>query len=335
MEKAVGRETVRLRGEEYGKIWMLLKMFMESEDPLTVIVVIWGGPGTGKTTVARRLMDNAKHAWKNLEQIYLDPEAVGRRGLFSALQHAFGLRGYSGLEILRLLRDRLLIVIDNVETFSPVDKQVPTVLRIGEAFPGVSFFILLIFRSNSVPIDIKMVPPPAYTIYFRPYTFEEIRSMLIEFLEGFEGFSVEDKALNTISRIAGFSGDARLALAILKASLNTSKDKRVDEKHVLKVLKKLADNPLACMSVSLSDIHERVIMKILSEHSLNMRFKNLFEEYRSMAKENGVKPLSYTQLWKRVRILERKMLLDFKVSSFDGGRTGIVGRRDLDWATRL
>ncbi|MEM3647945.1 MAG: AAA family ATPase [Thermoproteota archaeon] len=335
MNEALGRESIRLRVEEYGKIWMLLRMFMESEDPLTVIVIIWGGPGTGKTTVARKLMDNAKHAWKNLEQIYLDPEAAGYQGLFSALQHACGLRGYSGLEILSLLRNRFLIVIDNVEIFSSEDKQVSTVLRISEAFPRGSFFILLIFRSDSIPVDISRVPPPAYIIYFKPYTFEEIRTILMEFLGGHEGFSVDKQALNTVSRIASFSGDARLALSILKTSLNTSKDKHVDEKHVLKVLRELADNPLECMNANLSDVHERLILKIVSEHSSKIRLKNLFEEYRIIAKENGIKPLGYTQLWKRIKILENKMLLDFKVLSFKGGRTGVVWRKDLNWAMRL
>ncbi|MCX8182847.1 MAG: hypothetical protein N3F08_00280 [Crenarchaeota archaeon] len=327
--------SIRLRVEEYGKIWMLLRMFMESENPLTIMVIIWGGPGTGKTTVARKLMDNAKYAWKNLEQIYLDPEAAGCRGLFSTLQHACGLRGCSGLEILSLLRSRFLIVIDNVEIFSPEDKRVSAVLRIGEAFPRGSFFILLIFKSDSIPVDISTVPPPAYTIYFRPYTFEEIRTILMEFLKGREGFSVDEKALDTISRIASFNGDARLALEILKAALNTSRNKHVDETHVLKVSKKLADNPFEYVSANLSDIHERIILKIVSERASKIHFKNLFEEYRNTARENGVEPLGYTQLWKRIRILEKKMLLDFKVSSFECGRTGVVWRKNLNWTTRL
>ncbi len=335
MEEPLGGKLVRLRTEEYGKIWMLLRMFMESEDPLTVTVIIWGGPGTGKTTVARKLMNNAKYAWKNLEQIYLDPEASGCRGLFGALQHACGLRGYSGLEALSLLKNRFLMAIDNVEIFSPENKHVSTVLRIGEAFPMGRFFILLIFRSDSIPVDISMVPPPVYTIYFRPYTFEEIRTILMEFLRVHEGFYVDEQALNTISRIAGFRGDARLAIGILKAALDASKNNCVDENHVLKVSKKLADNPLEYVNANLSDVHERMILKIVSERAQSIRFKNLFEEYRSIARESGVKPLGYSQLWKRIKMLEKKMLLDFKVSSFDGGRTGIVWRRDLNWATRL
>jgi len=332
----VDSEAAMLRSEEYGKIWMLLRMFMESEKPLTVIVIVWGGPGTGKTTVAKKLMNSAKYAWKNLEQIYLDPEAAGRCGLFGALQQARGLRGYSGSEILSFLKRggcRLFIVIDNAETFLHAERRIPAILRISEAFPGESFFILMLFRSESIPVDITMVPPPVYPIYFRPYTFEEIRSMLKEFLKEHDGFSVDEKALDAVSRIAGFNGNAWLALAILKASLDFSENKHVNEKHVFRVSKKLLDNPLAYMHANLSDAHERIILKIVSESPQNMRFKHLFEEYSKMAEENGVKPLGYTQLWKKIRMLENKMLLDLKVN-LNGGRAGIVRRKNLDWTTR-
>jgi len=325
-----------LRIEEYGRIWMLLRMFMESEEPLTIIVIVWGGPGTGKTTVAKKLMNSAKYAWKNLEQIYLDPEAAGRRGLFSVLQQAHGLRGYSGTEIFSSLKRegyRLFIVIDNAETFLHVERRIPAILRISEAFPGESFFILMLFRSESIPVDITMVPPPVYPIYFRPYTFEEIRSMLKEFLKEHDGFSVDEQALDALSRIASFSGNAWLALSILKAALDLSENKHVDEKHVFRVSKKLLDNPLPYMHANLSDAHEKIILKIVSESPQNMRFKHLFEEYRRMAEENGVKPLGYTQLWKKIRMLENKMLLDFKVD-LNGGRAGLVGRKNLDWTTR-
>ena len=317
---------------------MLLRMFMESENPLTVIVVAWGGPGTGKTTVAKKLVENAKYAWKNLEQVYLAPEAAGCRGLFNALQHARSLRGYSGSEILSLLPRsgfRLLIVIDNAETFLHAERRIPAVLRIGEAFPGERFFVLMFFRSENIPIDVTMVPPPVYLVYFRPYTFEEIHSILKESLKHCEDCSIDEKALETISRIAGFSGNARLALAILKASLNSSTDKHVDETHILKVLKELMDNSLTCMHENPHDAHEKMILKIVSSYSQNIRLKHLFKEYRRMAEGNGVKPLGYTQLWKRIRTLEEKMLLDFKVINFKGGRTGIVRRKDLDWAMRL
>ncbi|NHV98757.1 MAG: hypothetical protein HA496_03820 [Thaumarchaeota archaeon] len=335
MESDLAREVAQLRREEYEKIWMLLGMFMESEEPLTIIVVVWGKPGTGKTTVARKLMEDAKYAWKNLEQIYLDPGTAGHGGLFSLLQNACGLRGYSGLEIFSLLRNKFLIVVDNVEAFSSADKHVSRVLRISEVFPRRSFFILLIFRSDSNPLDITMIPPPVYMIHFKPYTFHEIRIMLKDFLNKHEGFSVDEQALNMISRIAGFKGDARLAIEILKASLNISEDKHVDEKHVFKVLKKLADNPLGYVNANLNDIHEKMILEIVSEGTPTIRFKKLFEKYRSLAKENGVKPLGYTQLWKKVRMLKNKMLLDFKVASFSSGRTGIIWGSDLNWVTKL
>ncbi|MEM3712946.1 MAG: hypothetical protein QXR97_05370, partial [Thermoproteota archaeon] len=63
-----------LRKEEYDRIWMLLKMFMDSTAPLSMLVIACGEAGTGKTTLAKRIMLNAKLIWKDLRTVYFNPQ---------------------------------------------------------------------------------------------------------------------------------------------------------------------------------------------------------------------------------------------------------------------
>jgi Cdc6-like AAA superfamily ATPase len=336
LKNDLGQEPVWLRSEEYSQIWMLLEMFMENNYPLSFTVIAWGGPGTGKTTIAKNLMANAKSIWNNLETIYLDPISEKGFGLFTALQQIQDLRGHSALELLDSLernRTKLFLVIDNAETFLNEERLIQAVLRISEAFPRGGFFILMLFKSLNRPVNVASVIPPVYFIYFRPYSFEEIRRILYNAARNYKHCFFSEKALDTISRVA--SGDAELALAIFKASLKVASGKHVDEPHVLKVLEMLSENPLEYMFYKPHDPHVKIILRILSEYPRGIRLRNLFEEYRRLAERNGVKPLGYTQLWKKIRMMENEMLLNFEVVNLKGGRTGIVRIKCINQAMNL
>lgn len=334
LKNVLDQEPVWLRSEEYSRIWMLLEMFIESSSPLSFLVVAWGGAGTGKTTVAKRLMANAKSIWNNLETIYLNPESEKCFGFFTALQQIQDLRGYSAVELLENLersRRRFFIVIDNAEAFLREERLIQAVLRIGEAFPQGGFFTLMLFKSISIPVNVTSVTPPVYLIYFRPYSFEEIHRILDDAVRNCKNCFLSEKVLDTISRAAG--GDAELALMILKSSLNVAGGKYIDETHVSKVLGRLLENPLAYMSVKTHDPHIKIILRILSEYPQGIRLRKLFEEYSSIADINGVKPLGYTQLWKKIRRMEREMLLNFEIVNLKGGRTGVVRMKCISQAT--
>lgn len=305
---------------------MLLEMFMSSNNPLSLLVIAWGGAGTGKTTVARRLIVNAKSLW-NLETIYLDAETGGHHGFFTALQRVQDLKGHSAVELFKLLEEngsKILIVIDNAETILQRKKLIQAFSRIGEAFPHRGFFIFMLFRSRSIPIDVTAILPPGDIIHFKPYLAEEIHEILIDALKDY-GHSVNEKALDIISRMA--DGDAGLALQILKLSLNIANSKNIDETHVLEALRKLSGNYLTLMPIQICDPHTEIVLRIISEYSEGIRLRRLFEKYRRTAEASSVKPLGYTQLWKKIRMLENKMLLDFEVVNLKDGRTGIVRGR--------
>jgi len=317
--------NLSLRYEEYSRIWLLLKMFMESIVPLSIIVIAFGEPGTGKTSLANKIINDAASVWKNLKTVYLDPEANNCHGLFKIIQKAFNLNGYSIIEILRILEEsnqKFLIVIDNAESFVN-ERIVQDILKVGEGFPREGLFILMLFNSEIIPIDL-VVSSPLYFIRFNPYSPNEIRTILSVFLDNIRGFA-SDKALDAISRASG--GNAKLALMILELALCFSEGQPVDERHVLEALEKISGNSFIHRLFRINDPHARAILRILSQHPQGIRLKSLFEEYNRVCVEDGIRPLKYTQLWKRIKALEKRMFLDFKVINLKEGRTGIVKAR--------
>jgi Cdc6-like AAA superfamily ATPase len=335
LENTVNLEKPWLRKDEYNKIWVLLEMFMESIIPVSMLVIASGETGSGKTTLAKKIMLDATSTWENLRTIYLDTESENRHGLFAVLQKAWNLNGYSAVEILHALEDsknKFLIVIDNAESI--VDKGFARDLsKISEGFPNGGFFLLIIFGSKTIPFDVLNVSPPSYFIYFSSYGFSEIRMVLDSFLSRIESSPVDDEALNMISRVSG--GNASLALSILKLASSISGGRPICKKHVLEALRKISENPFICNINRINDHHAKFILKVLSQYPQGIRLRKLFEEYSRTCVDNGIKPLKYTQLWKRIRVLEKKMLLDFRVVNLRKGRTGIVRTSCLNGETAL
>lgn len=301
---------------------MLLEMFMESTIPLSVLVIVFGEAGTGKTTLAKRIMSNAASAWRDLRIIYLDPQADSRHSFSAVLQRVLNLSGYSTLEILRSMEEsdhRFLIIMDNAETIMS-KKSVRDILKISEGFPNGRFFILLFFSSTAVPIKTLSFSQPLYPMHLSPYSPNEIRMILSFHLNNAGNPFVNEDALNTIIKASG--GDASLALEALKLIMCFPRP--INENHVLEVLKTMSEYPLYCRSIKISDPHEKAILKAVSRYPQGVRLKKLFEEYRILCRDNGIRPLGYTQFWKKIRILEKKMLLDFEVINLREGRAGIV-----------
>lgn len=336
LENIVDLEKLWLRKEEYNRIWMLLEMFMESIIPVSMLVIAFGETGSGKTALAKKIMQDATSMWKNLRAIYLDTESGNRHGLFAVLQKACNLNGYSAVEILHALEDsksKFLIVIDDAENI--IDKVFAQDLsKIVEGFPNGGFFLLVIFGSKNIPFNVLNVSPPSYPIYFSSFGPSEIRTILDGFLSKIGSSFMDDEALNMISMAS--RGDANLALSILKLALSISGDRPICKKHVLEALRKISENPFICNIKRINDDpHAKVILKVVSQYPQGIYLRKLFEEYSRTCIDNRIKPLKYTQLWKKIRILEKKMLLDFQVVNLRRGRSGIVRTSCLNLGTAL
>ncbi|MBO3799829.1 MAG: orc1/cdc6 family replication initiation protein [Candidatus Brockarchaeota archaeon] len=336
LENTLYPEKLWLRKEEYNRIWILLEMFMESIIPVSMLVIVSGETGSGKTMLAKKIMLDATSMWRNLRAIYLDAESDDRHGLFALLQKARNLNGYSAVEILHVLENsenKFLIVIDNAESI--VDKRFAQDLsKIGEGFPKGGFFLLVIFGSKTIPFSVLNMSPPSYPIYFSSYDPSEIRMILDSFLSKIENSSMNnDEALDMISTASG--GDASLALSILKLASSISGGKPICKKQVLEALRKISENPFIRNINRVNDPHATVILKVLSQYPQGVRLRKLFEEYSKTCTDNRIRPLRYTQLWKKIRILERKMLLDFQVVNLKRGRTSIVRASCLNGETAL
>jgi Cdc6-like AAA superfamily ATPase len=313
-----------LRKKEYSQIWMLLEMFMKSVAPISLLVIAFGETGTGKTTLAKRIMLNATSAWNNLKTIYLDLETTYCSGLFTALQRALKSDGYSAVEIIRALEEsgyRFFIVMDNAE-YIMREEVLKDILKIGECFPRGGFFILMLSSLENPQINPVGASSPLYILHFERYNLREIRMILDHSLNRLGRSLISDEALDAISRAS--DGNAKLALNLLKISLDLSGGRIIDESLVLKALKEVSENPSLYTHSKILDPHSKVVLKILSEYAQGIRLRRLFEEYTEASEKNGIKPLRYTQLWKRVKMLEKRGILDFKVANIRGGRTGLV-----------
>ncbi|MDW8033522.1 MAG: hypothetical protein RMI79_01010 [Nitrososphaerota archaeon] len=330
----LGKNEDSLRKEEYNRIWMLLEMFMESTAPLSMFVIASGKAGTGKTTLAKRIILDATSSWKELKAIYLDP-FDNPYGFSVSLQKILNLSGYSTLEILRTMEEnncKFLIVIDNAETII-YEKSIRDILKIGEGFPYGRFFIMLFFSLANIPVTNLSFSTPIYFMRLNSYSLDEIRMILSTYLNKFGNPFVSENALNAISRASG--GNASLALEMLRLAIRFSMGRPVDEKLILEVLKIIDRYPFLCESTKINDPHMKSILKVVSQYPQGICLKRLFEEYRIFCKDNGMKPLGYTQLWKKIRILEKKMLLDFKVVNLRKGRSSIVKIKCMSGKTSL
>ncbi|MGQ9479480.1 MAG: AAA family ATPase [Thermoproteota archaeon] len=317
---------ILLREEEYRRVWGLLELFMSIEDFFSIIVVLWGGPGSGKTTLVRKIAADAVRVWRNLSVIYLSPGFKGPHGFFAGLQSVFELRGYSAVELMKYLSSnafKLLIIIDNAERILNGDEEYQTILKIGEAL-NKNVFMLILFRSEHNPVDLKIIPQTFYPLYLRPFSIEEIRRILEDYSES-RGNSIATKsALDLISRVAGLRGDAGLALRILEASLRIAEGNIADENHVIKVLQDKSSK--AFIQNDIYDSHTEIVLSILGEQECGLNLRRLFEKYVNTAESHGLKPLRYTQFWKLIRRLGRMMMIDINVVSSKRGRRMIVRR---------
>ena len=204
LSQVIGQEHLTGKGK-------LLQEVVKSKRPISLI--LWGPPGSGKTTLARILANEVNAEYKELSAV-----SASKKEVMQIIEHAKGNRR---------LGIPTILFVDEIHRFNKAqqDAFLPyvengTINLIGATTENPSFEVIsaLLSRCRVVvlnPLDEKAI--------------FKILTMAIKTLN-IETFKVNKDALSRMASLSG--GDARAALNLLELSLDLSKDRPVTKEII-------------------------------------------------------------------------------------------------------
>jgi putative ATPase len=210
------RMRPRTLGELHGQGQLLkdgspLRRLVESDQPMSVI--LWGPPGTGKTTLASIVSHQTNRRFVEISAVSAGVKEV--RGAIDAARHQLAATG-----------QETVLFVDEVHRFSKAQQDA--------LLPGVeNRWVTLIAATTENPNFSVISPLMSRSLLLRleSLTDEDIRGVLVDAVADERGLQeqvkVADEALNHIVRLAG--GDARRALTYLEAAAGAAVDQGVAE----------------------------------------------------------------------------------------------------------
>jgi putative ATPase len=201
LDELVGQEQLRAEGSP-------LRQLIEGDQSLSLL--LWGPPGTGKTTIASILSQQTERAFVEVSAVSAGVKEV-RAAIDAARSRLVGGGGET------------VLFVDEVHRFSKAQQDA--------LLPGVeNRWVTLVAATTENPFFSVISPLLSRSLLLRlePLTDDDIRDVLASALADERGlggrFEVDPDALDHLVRLAG--GDARRSLTYLEAAAGAATSRK-------------------------------------------------------------------------------------------------------------
>ncbi len=204
LEELVGQQHLLAAGSP-------LRRLIEGDQPMSLL--LWGPPGTGKTTIAAILSRQTDRRFVEVSAV-----SAGIKEVRAAIDGARALLARGGPET--------VLFVDEVHRFSKAQQDA--------LLPGVeNRWVTLVAATTENPFFSVISPllSRSLLLTLEPLTDEDVRGVIASAVSDERGLggtmSVDDQALDHLVRLAG--GDARRALTYLEAAAGAARSRGVAE----------------------------------------------------------------------------------------------------------
>lgn len=193
LDEVIGQTHLLDKGE-------IIRQIIKNKEPVSLI--LWGPPGTGKTTLARII---AKEV--NAEFIELSAVTSGKKDVQQVIEHA---KQNWNLQL------RTILFVDEIHRFNKAQQ---------DAFlPHVESGLITLIGATTENPSFEIITPllsRSRVLVLEPLKKEEIKKILKKALATMPKQKVSTKALDYIAELSG--GDARVALGNLELAISLAK----------------------------------------------------------------------------------------------------------------